>query len=186
VTNKANGPALPVELSLSPLPAPAATDLTLQLVGANLPTINLDLHTFQFGARNPTTIGSATGGAGAGKMKFDALEVTADLSNASPDLLKVLASGGHYKTATLTETNADGQPIAVWVLGTVFVTNDTITKNQAGLPVEELKFVFGSATEATSTQRRSWNQVTNKADGPALPAGLVLSPLPGPTGTKPT
>ena len=56
----------------------------------------------------------------------------------------VLATGSHYKTATLTETNSDGQPIAIWVLGTVFVSNDTVTKNKAGLPVEKLTFVFGS------------------------------------------
>src|SRR5262249_54966904 len=150
---------------LSPLPTPAATNLTLQLAGGTDPTasLSLNLNSFQFGFHNSTTIGSATGGAGAGKASFDALDVTTALSDASPELFAALASGKHYDTATLTETNAAGRPIASWVLGTVFVTEDHLTDSGSGsgLPTEELKFAFGKITEATSVGSASWDALTN-------------------------
>jgi hypothetical protein len=164
---------------LSPLPAPAVTNLTLQLAGGTDPTasLSLNLDAFQFGFHNSATIGSATGGAGAGKASFDALDVSTALSDASPELFAALASGRHYETATLTETNAAGQPIASWVLGTVFVTDDLLTDNGFDPPAEELKFAFGAITEVTNPNQASWSIIAQTATGPAGPNPSTLAPL---------
>ena len=48
---------------------------------------------FSFGVENPTTIGSATGGAGAGKIKFNEFQIKKTIDNASPVLFKQAAAG---------------------------------------------------------------------------------------------
>jgi type VI protein secretion system component Hcp len=148
----------------------------LQLAGIPVP---LSLNTFQFGFHNPVTLGSGNG-ATVGPVSF-ALDVTTGFSPASPDLFQAVASGDHYDTATLTETNVAGQPIAVWVLGTVFVTDDAVTGNSGALPAEELHFAFADITEGTSASTASWSLPTSSDTGsPGLPAGLTFSPLPTP------
>jgi type VI protein secretion system component Hcp len=139
-------------------------------------SVHLALDTFNFGFHNATTIGSATGGAGAGKAKFDELNVAALFSANSPVLLKALVIGAHYETAVLTQRDASGNPVAAWALGTVFVTDDGV-KSGTPLPTETLTFAFGSITEATSAHSTSWSQVLNENEGRGLPDGLVLYPL---------
>ena len=112
--------------------------------------MTLALNSYAFGFENPTTIGSATSGAGAGKAKFDNLDVSTPLSDASPQLLKVLVSGGHFETAVLTQRNAAGSPVAQWSLGTVFLNFDDIHNDSAAVPSEDLHLVFGSVKEITS------------------------------------
>ena len=79
-----------------------------------------------------------------------------------------------------------GQPIAVWILGTVFITDDGLTGtggSRSDLHSEELKFAFGRITQANSTRTASWSLATNSDSDPgipSLPAGLTLSPLPAP------
>jgi hypothetical protein len=50
--------------------------------GSNLP---FEIKDFSFGVENPTTIGSATGGAGAGKIKFNEFSITKTTDSASPN-----------------------------------------------------------------------------------------------------
>jgi type VI protein secretion system component Hcp len=179
-------PRLPSGLTLSRLPAPANTSVTLQLAGGDAPAATIILNTFQFGFDDPVTILKGTSSTVSGLISFDALDVTANLSNASPDLFEALVSGISYDTATLTENNASGQPIAVWVLGNVSITNDAVTgtRGASGLPVEELKFVFAAITEANNTYTDSWSRVTQQDTGsdiPRLPPGLPLSSPSAPT-----
>jgi type VI secretion system secreted protein Hcp len=44
-----------------------------------------EIKDFSFGIENPTTIGSATGGAGAGKIKFNEFSITKTTDTASPN-----------------------------------------------------------------------------------------------------
>ena len=44
-----------------------------------------EIKDFSFGIENPTTIGSATGGAGAGKIKFNEFSITKTTDSASPN-----------------------------------------------------------------------------------------------------
>jgi type VI protein secretion system component Hcp len=178
LTNLARGPQ-PPGLTFSPVPTPAATALTLQLVPASGPTITLNLDTFQFGARNSTAIDSF--GIHPGKTQFDALDVTTALNGSSPALFQALAGGGQFRTVTLTE-NAQGgspptlKPFATWVMSTVYVTGDTSSWTDANgrqLPVEELKLTFAEATTANGIGGAS----STAGTGPTL----QLVPASGPT-----
>ena len=51
---------------------------------------------FSFGIENPTTIGSATGGAGAGKIKFNEFTIKKTTDSASPAFFGNAESGSHY------------------------------------------------------------------------------------------
>src|SRR5262249_45205135 len=68
--------------SLEDRTVPSGSRLTLDLSGgsASASTVHLALDTFHFGFHNPTTIGSGSSGAGAGKAQFDELTVDAPLS----------------------------------------------------------------------------------------------------------
>jgi hypothetical protein len=44
----------------------------------------LDVEDFSFSVENPTTIGSQTGGAGAGKIKFNEFQITRTTDKSSP------------------------------------------------------------------------------------------------------
>jgi type VI secretion system secreted protein Hcp len=61
-----------------------------------------EIKDFSFGVENPTTIGSATSGAGAGKAKFNEFTITKTADKASPIFFKSCASGQHIKVAVLT------------------------------------------------------------------------------------
>src|SRR5262249_5436758 len=99
-----------------------------------------------------------------------ALDVNASYTANSPGLFAQLVTGQHYDSAVLTQKDASGNPVAVWVLGTVYVTDDSINTSDSGVSAEELKFAFVSITEATSTRSASWDQVFDTASGPALGA----------------
>jgi|GEM_PF-2261596 len=181
VANTSTGPSLPGDL-VDP-PGPAAPPMTLELTGstgAALTPVTLALDSYQFGFENPISIGPT--GATAGTAKFDDLQVTAPYGDASPLLFEVLASGSHYDTAVLTQQNGSGDPVAEWVLDTVFITSDGIqndSADSAATPTEELDLAFGALTEVTSANTASWSRLTNTSTGPAAPAGVTLAALPG-------
>src|SRR3954454_17059684 len=51
---------------------------------------------FSYGVENSTTISSQTGGAGAGKAKFNQLEIEKDVDSTSPQIFAALARGQHF------------------------------------------------------------------------------------------
>jgi len=66
----------------------------------------LELLAWSWGASNATTVGSATGGAGAGKAHFQDLSITKYVDSATPKLLNALATGSHIATGQLTVRKA--------------------------------------------------------------------------------
>jgi type VI protein secretion system component Hcp len=178
VTRSNNGPAAPdaVIAALPPLAAPA---LTLKLQpSSGQPAVTLGLDSYQFGTINKATI--AIRGLVPGKARFLELEVSAPLSEASPQLFGMLTAGRHCPTAVLTQRDAAGDPVAEWVLGDGLLTSDVIVGGGAAVPTEALHLVFDSMTEATSAQTVSWNQLTNNSNGPVSPDGVTLAELPLP------
>src|SRR6266851_1131438 len=71
---------------------------------------SFEIKDFSFGVENPTTIGSATGGAGAGKIKFNEFTIKKTTDQASPLFFRNCAAGMHYKTVTLAVRKAGGDP----------------------------------------------------------------------------
>jgi type VI protein secretion system component Hcp len=176
----AGGPALPAGLALAPLPAgPAAPAVTLDLVpgSSSLPPVTIPVDGFAFGAHAAGPGGPVGGETGPASID---LEVTAAFAPASPALLRALVSRKHYASAVLTQRDAAGHPVAAWVLDDVFLSGDAIDGGSAAGPTERLTLAFKQVTEATGAGLASWDQAEHSADGPALPPGLVLDPLPAP------
>ena len=68
----------------------------------------IDIESYSFGVANTATIGSATGGAGAGKATFSDFTFTTPISVASPKILLACAQGSHFPTAVLSVRRAGG------------------------------------------------------------------------------
>ena len=130
-----------------------------------MPAVTLALDSYEFGFENPTTIGGATGGSVAGKVKFDELTISSRWSGVSPQLFKVFASGSHYATAVLARISGSDVTVG-WVLGTVFMTSNSIHGTSTAVPTETLTMIFGSITAATSGHTTAWDQILNRNDGP--------------------
>ena len=116
--------------------------------GQNGKSCLFEIKDFSFGVENPTTIGSATGGAGAGKATFHEFQITKKSDSASPIFFQHVATGQHFNTATLTMRKAGGDPqsgtaFLVYKFGTVFTTKiDWSGPGDEG-PEEQITFVYG-------------------------------------------
>jgi len=123
----------------------------------------IEILNFSWGASNPISIGSATGGAGAGKLKFKPFIVTKKIDLSSAGLFRACAIGAHFPTATLTIRKAGGTQLEYLVLTfkTVFVTSiqpfgQQLNTSQSllapvdpsqgsnPLPTEQITFVYGA------------------------------------------
>src|SRR2546422_11006287 len=78
------------------------------ITGPNGSPCLFEIKDFSFGVENPTTIGSATGGAGAGKVKFNEFTIKKTTDKASPLFFKSCVSGTHFKEVKLTVRKAGG------------------------------------------------------------------------------
>src|SRR4051795_9727707 len=56
----------------------------------------IQIKSFSYGVENQTTIAAQTGGAGAGKAKFNELEIEKDVDSTSPQIFGALARGQHF------------------------------------------------------------------------------------------
>jgi type VI secretion system secreted protein Hcp len=122
---------------------------------------------FSFGETNPTTIGSATGGAGAGKVSFSNVTVNKLLDAVTVPLLKAAATGAHFSKVTIRAFNVgDSTPFAVYQFETAFVVSDIIGGGGSALN-ETVTFVVGSITSDVSvsgtTYHSCWDAVLNRS-----------------------
>jgi type VI secretion system secreted protein Hcp len=143
---------------------------------------SFEIKDFSFGVENPTTIGSATGGAGAGKIKFNEFTIKKTSDSASPNFFKNCAAGAHYKKVVIEmrkgggDPNSAGKPFLCFYFETVFTTKiDWSGPGDEG-PEESITFVFGKMVIKYIPQKdtgemneanakiQGWNQITNKAD----------------------
>jgi len=108
-------------------PAAAAWFLTLESPAGQTQTI--ELQDFNLGGETPATIGSATGGAGAGKATFKEFTVKKTTDAASPAFFKNCVAGAHYKKVILAmrksggDPSSAGKPLPSYRLYDVVVTN---------------------------------------------------------------
>jgi type VI secretion system secreted protein Hcp len=140
-----------------------------------------EIKDFSFGVENPTTIGSATGGAGAGKIKFNEFVIKKTTDKASPIFFKNCCVGAHYKSVTVAMRKAGGDPntsgkeFLVFKFDTVFTTKiDWSGPGDEG-PEESITFVYGKlgiryteqAKEGTAGKAwpAGWDQMTNQDAG---------------------
>jgi type VI secretion system secreted protein Hcp len=108
----------------------------------------IELSSFSFGVENPTTIGSATGGAGAGKASFKEFTITKHTDKSSTTFFKNCCTGAHYTNVVITvrKTGDSGtaRDFLVYKFQTVFTTKiDWSGPGDEG-PEEEISFVYGT------------------------------------------
>jgi type VI secretion system secreted protein Hcp len=127
---------------------------------------------FQFGVDNPTTIGSATSGAGAGKAKFAEFQISKKVDASSPSLFTICATGAHFPTVTLAISRAGSTQgdFLTYEFHTVIVTSIAWASDDPA-PTETVTFAYGALGVDYHTQDSTgklgtgeiatWNQITN-------------------------
>ena len=169
--------------------AHAASDYYLKVDGIAGESVALgakeaiEVHSFELGVENPTTIGSVSGGAGVGKAKFQEFTITKPVDSTSPHFFKRLATGQSLTGMELVARKAGSagpvKPYMSWSFQPVFVTKQEHTgSNGDDVPMEKLTFVYGamrlnyakqsSTGVVTGNVIQTWNQITN-TDNPIVP-----------------
>lgn len=126
-----------------------------------------------WGVSNATTIGSATGGAGAGKATGDKLKLTIPTGPWSREIMNTLTRGQHYPQVVIDHVNTDGRPSYRVTIGTLFLTHYRNALTPKAQPQDEIEGVFGSfraefyavgADGRVSSSPVGWNFITNTAN----------------------
>ena len=71
----------------------------------------IELESFRFALHNAVTIGSTSGGAGAGKVTFGGVHITKFADGASLDLMKSVTSGSHWEDAKIIFRTRGANPV---------------------------------------------------------------------------
>ena len=160
----------------------AQCDLFLKIEGAPGESLDekhkgeIELESFNWSASNGTTIGSATGGAGAGKIRFEQLNIVKRVDKSSPVLFMQCATGNHYKEVKLTarKAGAGQQDYLTFTMKLVFLTKyETVSDQHSnGVVFEHISMVFGQMEIEYKEQKpdgslggsvkQGYDQVTNK------------------------
>jgi len=133
----------------------------------------IPVQSFSVGLSNTVTLGSASGGAGAGKATFQDMTVTVPVDASFPVLSIAVARGDVFQHAQLVErwTDTNGNPVALrYTFGVVFISSIKQSGDSAA-PTElvTLKYTqagwsyYGSGDPTgTPTATRGWSVVDNQ------------------------
>ena len=135
------------------------------------------VESFEWDAENKTSIGSRSGGAGAGKASFNELKIQKNVDSTSPVLFERLGTGGLIKGMELVALRAGAKGSSIYMrycFQTVFVTgvHHSAAGGDEGIN-ETVTLAFGAASETYTKQApsgapagnvfSSWNTITNAA-----------------------
>ncbi|WP_193215138.1 type VI secretion system tube protein Hcp [Luteolibacter marinus] len=139
------------------------------------------LGSVEIGVENTVNIGSASGGAGAGRAKFKPLKIRKRPGRVSTDLFKKLVTGGHYDEVEIVLVRgglAPGAPPSlVMTFGLKMVVAAALDYNVTdgdAAPDEAVELQFGAIRmknytydpqtgESTPAGEEVWSQVLNNA-----------------------
>ena len=112
--------------------------------GANGSPCYFEIKDFSFGVENPTTIGSATGGAGAGKVKFNEFTIKKTSDRASPSFFKNCVAGAHYKKVVLIVRKAGSTQTDYLIISDAMISSARVAWSGPGDegPEESITFVY--------------------------------------------
>jgi type VI secretion system secreted protein Hcp len=133
---------------------------------------------FELDVDNATAAGSATAGAGAGKVEFNPLTIHKVVDKASPSLFSACASGRHFATAQLylrQQAGPSGNIFLAYEFQMVFITKiDWSGSAGDQAPTETLTMEYGalviafkpagSGSSPGQVIQGGWNRVTNTSD----------------------
>lgn len=149
-----------------------------------------EIKDFSFGVENKATIGSATGGAGGGKIQFNEFQIKKTTDLASCAFFKNCAAGAHYELVRIAirksgggGIDSTGKPYLIFDFGTVFTTKiDWSGPGDEG-PEEAITFAFGALQLFYASQKADgtmgvtkqvgWDQVKNKGEFPVKTTPLI-------------
>jgi len=107
----------------------------------------LEIMSFSFGVAQAETSGSTTGGASAGKAKFEEFTIERNVDQASAPLFNACTGGAHFPNVVLAIRKAGGDPLLYlqYIFRQVFVTNISWSGGggEEGFK-ETVKFKFGA------------------------------------------
>ena len=148
-----------------------------QYVKSTFPNaVAIEIRSFSFDVENPVTIGSATGGAGTGKLKLNPFVVTKAVDRLSSSLFTMEATGGHLGRMQLMLRKAGGttpaKPYLQFGFDMVWVSKIEWSGSEGDdTPQETVTFAYGGLgigyypQKADGTLdaavRATWSQVTN-------------------------
>lgn len=125
-----------------------------------------EIYSFSFGASNPTTIGSASGGAGAGKVSISSFNVMKKTDSASPAMFTNCAKGKHFDAAHVVLRKAGGTAIEYlkYNFEEVFVESIQWSGSSGGddTPTESVSFAFGKMAIEYEPQLAKGEEGTKK------------------------
>ena len=137
--------------------------------------IKFNVSYFTFGLEAPTTIGSSSSGAGAGKVTFQPFDVHAALSTFG-SLVGPASEGTHIATCTLTATLPDGAP-ATFVFKDLAIQSLTAVATMTGNGTDparytDVQLVYGAVEvkaaggtdDGGTTVPPGWNRITNSSN----------------------
>jgi len=136
----------------------------------------IEIYSFSLGASNPTTIGSATGGAGAGKVSLSSFNFMKKTDAASPKMFQMCCDGKHFPKASLVLNKAGGDKSLSYLkydFTEVFVESIQWSGASGGddTPAESVSLAYGSVNVTYTPQKADgspgspviagWNLKTN-------------------------
>ncbi len=141
----------------------------------------VQLRQFSFGTESKLAVGSASSGAGVGKIQFNEFVVEKSVDALSRSLFKMSATGLHLPRVQLYLRDpavAGGKPHIAYGFSMVYVSKiDWSAGAGDDQATERVNFVYGGlavgfypktpAGQPASPLQASWNQVTNTAEVPA-------------------
>lgn len=106
-----------------------------------------EIYSFSWGASNPTTIGSASGGAGAGKVSISSFNVMKKTDASSAAMFTNCCKGQHFTNAHVVLRKAGGTAVEYlkYDFEEVFVESIQWSGSSGGddTPTESVSFAFG-------------------------------------------
>ena len=142
----------------------------------------IEIESFSFGAENTLSIGSASGGAGAGKAKFQEFTVEKAVDSTTPRFLRALATGGPFATVELIARTSGASGGSVTPVRTLFQMVAISKQEQSGSRGENMRekltFAYGGIAQAVTSPKSptkpdsfaSWSVITNTPIKDALAA----------------
>jgi type VI secretion system secreted protein Hcp len=104
---------------------------------------------FSFGVENQAAIGSATSGAGSGKVKSKEFTIKRERDSASPTFFRqAVTSSRHFPVVKIEMRKAGGDPhqFADYVFTNVFISKIDLSGPGDKGPEESITFVYGGVT----------------------------------------
>jgi type VI secretion system secreted protein Hcp len=143
-----------------------------------------EIKEFSFDVENPASIGSATKGAGSGKVKFNEFTIKKTTDWASTIFFKNCVTGAHYAKVVVAirksggSTAVAGMPFLEYCFSTVFATKMEWSGPGDEGPEESITFAYGKLGIFYRKQKadgsldvakqHGWDQIINKAWIPPL------------------